>query len=268
MKQILFISSIAVALISGIMLIQFQSSAQVLRAQLGTKNATVVDQVEDHIVDKVAKFTDGWVDFGGARRERNETIEAGSDNAQKAANRCALVAAGALFVAVLASLLQPAILRRRQLASVSFGCWLLGIVLPVLTITVSTDVQHLGKLILREETKSLILMLKKFSSQENWLMVTLIGAFGIGVPLVKSICQFLPEEFLKAHRFGGWLARWSLVDIIVIGIAVAFFGGQGDAETQARIELGFWFFAACGITSILSGFIDEKSACESRLGAG
>ena len=260
MKQALYISSIAVALISAIMLIQFQSSAQALRAQLGAENATVVDQLEDRIVDRVAEFTGGWVDLGDVRRERNDTIGSNLANDQNAANRCAGVTGGALFVAVLASLFQPSVVRRRQLASVSFGCWLLGIVLPVLTITVSTEVKHLGKLILREETKSLILMLKKLSSQENWLMVTLIGAFGIGVPMVKSICQFLPEDFLNAHRFGSWLSRWSLVDIIVIGIAVAFFGGQGDSETQATIELGFWFFAGCGITSMLSGFIEEKSA--------
>lgn len=258
MKLMLYMTSMAVAMFASLMLIQYQSSAQSLAGQLNSENATIMDQVGFRIQDRIAGLTDGWVDPGAERRERERNITAKADQDRRKAGFCALIAGAAMAISVLLSMLHPPSLRRRLMAVVSFVCWVMGILLPVLTITVSANVEHIGTLVLREETKSLLLMLEKLTSQENWLMVALIGVFGIGVPILKTACNFMPDELTQAHRFGGWLSRWSLVDVIVIGVAVAFFGGRGDSETYTTIGLGFWFFAGCGVVSILIGMMEGR----------
>jgi uncharacterized paraquat-inducible protein A len=153
---------------------------------------------------------------------------------------------GAALVAV--SL--PDATRRRVFAVAGLSCWLLGVILPVLTITVQTEVPHIGQITLREETKSLLLLLQRLWVEKNVLLAVLIGLFGITIPLLKTTCQLLPDSAEFAHRLGGILAKWALVDVVVVGVIVAFLGGQEDAQTHAKIRLGLWFFAASGLMSV------------------
>jgi hypothetical protein len=70
------------------------------------------------------------------------------------------------------------------------------------------------------------------------VLAGLIGAFGIAVPLLKTTCKLLHDSGSYAPAVGKFLAKWALVDVVVVGVIVAFIGGRGDAETHADIRLG------------------------------
>jgi hypothetical protein len=56
------------------------------------------------------------------------------------------------------------------------------------------------------------------------------------------------------------LARWALVDVVVVGVLVAFLGSQGDPEARADLRLGFWFFALSGLLSWVPTTRKNKAA--------
>lgn len=255
MRSTFLIIAFVTALISGTSVIHFQTEAQTLRARLIKENGEIMNQVHHRLEDKVAQLTEGWINFGEDRRQRATELVQESEAANRAALIWAWTTAGGLVVALLVSLSLEGAFRRRGLAAITLTCWMLGIALPVLTLTVEAQVTEpvdLGKLLLREESKSLTALLWSFWQNQDILMLSLVGAFGLLVPLVKTLCQFMPDDARGALATSKFLAKWSLVDVLVVGVIVAFLGSQGDKEAHAVFRLGFWFFAASGVLGVIS----------------
>ena len=262
MRSIIITIAFAITLIGGTSVILYQTEAQTLRAQLVQQNGEIMNQVHHRLEDKVAQFTQGWLDIGAERRKRGDELQAGAMRAQQVAVMWAWTTAVALVVALLLSAMMDALAGRRVRAGVAMACWVLGLALPVLTLTVETDVTspvNLGRLLLREETKSLITLLASLWAAHDVLMLTLVGVFGVAVPMVKTICQMMPEEAHAAHALSKFLTRWALVDVLVVGVIVAFLGSQGGKEAHAEFRLGFWLFAASGVLSVLGTWFAPTS---------
>lgn len=255
MKAIILAVTFTIAIISGTFVICFQGKAQALRTETVLRSGQIMDQVQHRLEDSLARITEGLLDFGIERRNRSDKLEADIYDAQIMANRWAWAAAASLASAALLSFTLTMTDRRRCLAAVALACWILGLTLPILTLTVEAHITSpfdLGRLLLREETKSLLGLLSSLWEKQNWLLVGLVGVFGVAIPLIKTTCQFAGDNAHAPHIFAGWLARWALVDVVVVGIVVAFLGSQGDQETHADFRLGFWFFAASGLVSMMS----------------
>jgi len=99
-------------------------------------------------------------------------------------------------------------------------------------------VPHIGQITLREQTKSLLLLLHRLWAEQNLVLAGLIGAFGIAVRLLKTTCQLLPDSAATPPRSANSSpnGRWWM--LLVVGVIVAFLGGRGNAETHADIRLG------------------------------
>jgi len=268
MRTILLISAFAVALISGTSVIHFQTEAETLRARLVKENGEIINQVQHRLEDKVAKLTEGWLNIGGERRQRSDELNIGAQTSEMAALRWAWVSAAAFMVALVISFTFEGLSRRRTSAGVTMACWVLGLALPVLTLTLEAEVTNpvnLGKLLLREETKSLAALLLSLWEKNDVLMLTLVGIFGVVVPLIKTLCQFMPDHAHGALALSKFLSRWALVDVLVVGVIVAFLGSQGDKEAHATFRLGFWFFAASGVLSLASSWLSKTKEHPNRI---
>ena len=259
MKTVILIIAAAVSLIAGTGIIHWQSQADTLRGRAIRERGVILDQVQHRLEDKVANFTKGWLNLGEERRQRYAELESEGKAAQIWANQAALVTAGALGLTTFIGLFVEAAARRKVFGLISLYCWLLGILLPVLTIAVHTQIPQIGQVILREETKSLLILIQKLWLEHNILLVSLIGVFGVLVPLIKTTCQLLPDSFGPAHQIGGFLARWALIDVVVVGVIVGFLGMKNDAETTATVRLGLGFFAASGFLSVAASALAKRA---------
>ena len=137
MKTPLLIIGAVIALLAGISVVHCQAKAETLRASLVRENGLIVNQVQHRLEDKLTSLTEGWLSPGAERRERVESLRADEQIAEWWAIRCAWVNAGALAITALVGIGLSGASRRRVLAAVSVYCWLLGILLPVLNMTVS-----------------------------------------------------------------------------------------------------------------------------------
>ena len=266
----------AITLVLGTSLLHHQTQAQAWRGRLAAQNGEMAAQVKGLLEDKVASMTGGWVSLGADRRLRAEEYQREASTAETASHRHAWALAVAMTVLTLLSLSKPPVERAAHVALVAFGSWVLGILLPVMSLKVHAPVEGLGNLVLRDETKSLVSLLGNLLQVGNWLMLALVGGFGVVAPLLKSLCQMLSAQHPEARRLGGWLARWSLVDVIVVALAVFVLGSKGEIETEVQTGLGFWFFLAATLLSLSAGWMkaapsagkEKRTAATHPMGVG
>jgi len=258
MKHPLFVFAGMIVLVAGTSLLHCEAEAQAWRSRLAAQHGQMAAQVKGLLEDKVASLTGGWVGLGEERRQRANEYRIAAEKAETAGNQRAWWVALALTTMALVSLATEPEKRAASLAVTALGSWMLGILLPVMSLRVQAPVEGLGMLVLRDETKSLVSVLGSLLESGKLVMLITVGGFGVVVPLIKSLCQMSPSHFHEARRLGGCLSRWSLVDVLVVSLAVFMLGSKGDVETDIQTGLGFWFFLAAAVLSIVSGFIHPK----------
>lgn len=98
----------------------------------------------------------------------------------------------------------------------------------------------------------------------NALVAVLIVSFSVIVPAIKALITLatfspLPETVKRPLvRVAAAAGKWSMADVFVIAIFIAFLAGAGMSETRglveftARLESGFWWFLGYCLVSILA----------------
>lgn len=149
---------------------------------------------------------------------------------------------------------------------ISLGCLYPGLVKPVMSLKVSAEIPLLGEMVLQETTQSVVSTIESLYEANNNLVASLILLFSIIVPLIKAVILLavllIPKLPSKAslQQFVAIISKWSMADVFVVGVLLAFLATKSEDTIQAWIHEGFYFFLAYCIISILaSQIIDVKA---------
>ena len=129
------------------------------------------------------------------------------------------------------NLFRPVIL---LVASISFG---LGISLPLM---------QFEKLYFFTETPSLISIIAGLWRDGEILLSLVVLAFSILFPVLKLFTAF--QTVFSGQAVKGWtaaLAKWSMMDVLLVAIAV--FAAKTSGLANAISQPGLWFFAISAI---------------------
>ncbi len=113
------------------------------------------------------------------------------------------------------------------------------------------------------ETRSIAGTVKELFRTGNGIVGFLVMLFSIIIPVTKILLMLLGAYFYdsknsrKAFLISSAISKWSMADVFVIAIIVAFMAANastmgGLLELGARFEFGFYFFLGYCIFSILS----------------
>jgi len=148
----------------------------------------------------------------------------------------------------------------------SLCCLYPGLVKPVMSLKISAEIPLLGEMVLQETTQSVVSTIKSLYEANNNLVASLILLFSIVVPLIKAVVLLavllVPKLPAKSwlHNFVAIISKWSMADVFVVGVLLAFLATKSEETIQAWIHEGFYFFLAYCIISILAAqIIDIKS---------
>jgi uncharacterized paraquat-inducible protein A len=149
---------------------------------------------------------------------------------------------------------------------ISLGCLYPGLVKPVMSIKISAEIPLLGEMVLQETTQSVVSTIESLYEAKNNLVASLILLFSIIVPIIKAAILLavllIPKLPIKSslQKFVAIISKWSMADVFVVGVLLAFLATKSESTIQAGIHEGFYFFLAYCIISILaSQIIDVKS---------
>ena len=140
----------------------------------------------------------------------------------------------------------------------SLICLYPGLVKPILSINIGVDLPILGSVDLHNTKQSIMGTIKTLHKNNNSLVAGLILLFSVIVPIIKAISLllvlFIKKLPFRTHlkKFISLISKWSMADVFVVGIMLAFLATRSDDNIDARLHEGFYYFLAYCMLSILS----------------
>jgi hypothetical protein len=137
-----------------------------------------------------------------------------------------------------------------------------------------------GRVPAYRETRSVLGMSRELAGNGNLAVAVLIVTFSILIPGAKLLLQlaaFLgpPAVGLRLLPLNAALSKWSMADVFVMAMLVAFMAGRASGHMgellvmNARLEVGFWYFLAYCLFAIGAGcYCHRWSPCQSVPKAG
>lgn len=137
-----------------------------------------------------------------------------------------------------------------------------GVLAPIMALKAFTDLPVLGTVVLKYESKSVSSALLTLFQQGNWFIAALISLFSIIVPIMKTGISFLslqvwrPQWAVHAERIIKAIGKWSMADVFVIAIFIAYFAIGSDNFSDASVGIGLYFFATyCLLSQITTHYL-------------
>lgn len=144
---------------------------------------------------------------------------------------------------------------------VSLGLLIPGLTSDILTLDVSFSVPLLGRQNVFNETRSILGTISSLFENGNALVGFLILLFSVMVPLAKALSLLI---VLLVPRFSGrasllrlvaLISKWSMADVFVVGVFIAFMSTNSNENVGAAIHSGFYFFTGYCLVSIAAAQI-------------
>ena len=129
-----------------------------------------------------------------------------------------------------------------------------GVTEPIMTIKATMSMFGMSAELFNE-TRSIWETVMALHDQGYALVAFLIVTFSVVIPVLKGLMilfTWLWPSDLR-WRIVAAVSKWSMVDVFVVGILVAFLTAKATAELQATLLTGFWWFLSFCLLSIVSG---------------
>ncbi len=140
----------------------------------------------------------------------------------------------------------------------SFACLVPGLWFPALTLDISPVLPFLGKTALYHQTRSIIGTIRNLYDTGNLVVAGLILLFSVVVPFAKGLSMLCVLAFKKApfrmrlFRFVSAIGKWSMADVFVMGIFLAYLATGAAVGVTAELHEGFWYFLGYCLMSVAS----------------
>ncbi len=150
---------------------------------------------------------------------------------------------------------------RLNLLGVSAICLLVGLLAPMLTIVAQSEVLVLGKVVLQFESKSIFGTVLGLYTGGNGFVALLLFLFSVLVPVSKLVVSLIALAARRSRtreacrRFVHAAGKWSMTDVFVVAVLLAFLATGEDKLTDARLGPGLYFFATYGLLSMVAGIL-------------
>ncbi|MDB5047196.1 MAG: putative rane protein [Fibrobacteres bacterium] len=154
----------------------------------------------------------------------------------------------------------------------SFACLVPGLFRPALTLDISPVLPFLGKMAIYHQTRSIIGTVKNLYDTGNLLVAGLILLFSVAVPFAKGLILLYVMALKRApfrmrlFRFVSAIGKWSMADVFVMGIFLAYLATGAATGVTAQLHEGFWFFLGYCLLSVASAQLMQVDA-SSAVGA-
>lgn len=169
-----------------------------------------------------------------------------------------------LFLLDAGLLLLVAWLLRRRTGDLGYAMLTVGVVslmvgltTPILSVEVSKNLPVLGETVLQFQSKGILTTVTGLWEHGNRWLALLLLLFSVVLPLLKTGVAWL-TLFSRTHpvslrglHLSHHLGKWSMADVFVVAILVAYFSSNAGGLTQAEVQAGLWFFAIYVVLSLL-----------------
>lgn len=147
----------------------------------------------------------------------------------------------------------------------SLACLIPGLTLPILSLEIGAALPLVGKMTLHESTQSIWDTIRTLHKNDNTFTAFLILFFSILIPIFKALVLLLIllvkkiQQRAAWHNFVALISKWSMADVFVVGVFIAFLATSSNDAIDAKLGNGFyWFLAYCIISIAASQIMKTK----------
>lgn len=169
-----------------------------------------------------------------------------------------------IFIVIAGSILALAGLARRNLGDLGYAmltvatvALVVGLTTPILSIEASKELPVLGETVLQFQSKGIMTTIVSLKEHDDLWLAALLFIFSVLLPLLKTSTAWLTlfstthHISLKGLHLSQHIGKWSMADVFVVAILVAFFSSNGSGLTEAEVQAGLWFFSIYVLLSLL-----------------
>jgi paraquat-inducible protein A len=154
------------------------------------------------------------------------------------------------------------------LTLVSLALLLPGLQTQMLTITAT--VPGTTREIFRQ-TQSILEAVRSLHRSGNTFVAALILLFSVLIPFLKAIAFFVilglrrPTARTRLYLTVRALSKWSMADVFVVGVFIAFLAAVATDNLGAVLEPGFYYFVSyCLVSNLAFQLLDVPPATPDR----
>jgi len=131
-------------------------------------------------------------------------------------------------------------------------CFGFGLVLPI---------AEFERLFFLTERPSLVAVVTGLWADGDWLLAAVVGLFSVLFPALKlavlHVAAYAPHRAALVARVG-LLSKWSMMDVLVVALAV--FAAKTSGLGSAAAQPGLWFYAGAALLSALAAALIKNRA--------
>ena len=132
-----------------------------------------------------------------------------------------------------------------------------GLWLPILSLEIGADIPLMGRFELYNETQSILTTIQRLHEDGSTFVAILILLFSVIVPVAKAVVLMIAllaknlRSRAAMHKFVGIIGKWSMADVVVVGVFLSFLATRSNEAINATLHEGFYYFLAYCIISII-----------------
>jgi hypothetical protein len=146
-----------------------------------------------------------------------------------------------------------------MMLAIALVALVVGLATPILSVQASRELPVLGETVFQFQSKGILTTIGALGEQGNLWLAVILFLFSVLIPLVKTLVTALTffsstrPSLERAFHISHHLGKWSMADVFVVAILVAFFANSGENSlTRAEVQAGLWFFAVYVMLSLLA----------------
>ncbi len=131
-----------------------------------------------------------------------------------------------------------------------------GLTVPMLRISIAPELPLIGKTVFYEQTQSILQTVETLYNTQNKLVAALILLFSVVIPVTKGLIMIVVLSIknrkikLGLYKVVFAIGKWSMADVFVVGVFIAFLSTQSNSSIDAALLPGFNYFVAYCIVSL------------------
>ncbi len=256
---ILLLASIAALIFSG-----YKAREQAVAYEKETIN--VIQRLDaDSRLETTGQRLLEWLSLGaysGYSDELQEIIK--HKKLQQSYGASAWLLTGIFFVLALPVIVLGYMLRSDwcdmaySMLGISIIALVIGLTTPILSVSAQQDLPVLGETVLQFQSKGIVSTIIGLKDTGSFWLALLLAFFSVVIPVAKTSLAAV-TIFARSHKLTlkglSWsksIGKWSMADVFVVAVLVAFFSNGQDGLTQAEVQVGLCFFAGYVVLSLIS----------------
>lgn len=157
----------------------------------------------------------------------------------------------------------------RQLCGAALCLFVVGVFGTAMGYTAYGSPPVIGEITFKHESKSIASTIGTLMSSGNVMLATLIALFSVAMPLAKlglmGYISFTTGRHASAARtIAKAIGKWSMVDVFVVALLLAYFALNQDENTTAHLGHGMYFFVGYCLVSMWAGTWAEAIPLEQK----